>query len=71
LSHYYGSVNQTQGFDEFMNLVIDDAVEVTLADPKKDKAEERRKIGQSCKFRLTALANVAQVKFCSKATTSR
>jgi hypothetical protein len=54
-----------------MNLVIDDAVEVKLADPKKDKSEERRKIGQSRKFRLAALANVAQVKFCSKATTSR
>lgn len=33
-----------QGFDEFMNLVIDDAVEVTLAN--KDAPEERRKIGQ-------------------------
>ncbi|CBX90697.1 similar to small nuclear ribonucleoprotein E [Plenodomus lingam JN3] len=33
-----------RGFDEFMNLVIDDAVEVTLA--KKDAPEERRKVGQ-------------------------
>ncbi|USP73588.1 Small nuclear ribonucleoprotein E [Curvularia clavata] len=33
-----------RGFDEFMNLVIDDAIEVTLA--KKDAPEERRKIGQ-------------------------
>ena len=34
-----------RGFDEFMNLVIDDAVEVTL--PKKDgTGEERRKVGQ-------------------------
>jgi small nuclear ribonucleoprotein E len=33
-----------QGFDEFMNLVIDDATEVTLA--KKDAPEERRKVGQ-------------------------
>jgi small nuclear ribonucleoprotein E len=34
-----------QGFDEFMNLVIDEAVEVTIA--KKDGTpEERRKIGQ-------------------------
>jgi small nuclear ribonucleoprotein E len=34
-----------QGFDEFMNLVIDDAVEVTM--PKKDgTGEERRKVGQ-------------------------
>jgi len=32
-----------QGFDEFMNLVIDDASEVTLA--KKDKPESRRKLG--------------------------
>ncbi|KAF1913344.1 hypothetical protein BDU57DRAFT_541979 [Ampelomyces quisqualis] len=35
-----------RGFDEFMNLVIDDAVEVTLANPKKETAEERRNIGQ-------------------------
>jgi small nuclear ribonucleoprotein E len=33
-----------RGFDEFMNLVIDDAIEVTLA--KKDAPEERRKVGQ-------------------------
>ncbi|KAF1948599.1 Sm-like ribonucleo protein, partial [Byssothecium circinans] len=33
-----------RGFDEFMNLVIDDAEEVTLA--KKDTAEQRRKLGQ-------------------------
>ncbi|KAG9198648.1 hypothetical protein B5807_07209 [Epicoccum nigrum] len=34
-----------RGFDEFMNLVIDDAVEVTM--PKKDgTGEERRKVGQ-------------------------
>ncbi|KAH7120787.1 LSM domain-containing protein [Dendryphion nanum] len=33
-----------RGFDEFMNLVIDDAVEITLA--KKDAPEERRKLGQ-------------------------
>ncbi|KAJ4312481.1 mRNA splicing protein sme1 [Neodidymelliopsis sp. IMI 364377] len=32
-----------RGFDEFMNLVIDDAVEVST---KKDAPEERRKIGQ-------------------------
>lgn len=35
-----------QGFDEFMNLVIDEAVEVTLPDAKKDIAESRRNIGQ-------------------------
>jgi hypothetical protein len=33
-----------QGFDEFMNLVIDDAFEVKLA--KKDAPEERRKLGE-------------------------
>jgi len=33
-----------RGFDEFMNLVIDDAIEVTLA--KKDTPEERRNVGQ-------------------------
>lgn len=33
-----------RGFDEFMNLVIDDAVEVQV--PTKDKSETRRKLGQ-------------------------
>ena len=37
-------LTESQGFDEFMNLVIDDAQEVTLA--KKDKPESRRKLGQ-------------------------
>lgn len=32
-----------QGFDEFMNLVIDDVVEVKLA--TKEKQEERRSLG--------------------------
>jgi small nuclear ribonucleoprotein E len=36
--------DSSQGFDEFMNLVIDDAVEVTLA--KKESSEERRKLGE-------------------------
>ncbi|MCJ1440288.1 MAG: mRNA splicing protein sme1 [Stictis urceolatum] len=33
-----------RGFDEFMNLVIDDAIEVKLA--TKAEKEERRKLGQ-------------------------
>ncbi|KAL7272213.1 mRNA splicing protein sme1 [Rhizina undulata] len=33
-----------RGFDEFMNIVIDDAVEVKLA--TKDVAEKRRQLGQ-------------------------
>ncbi|KAM5482883.1 hypothetical protein McanCB56680_003398 [Microsporum canis] len=33
-----------KGFDEFMNLVVDDAVEVTLA--TKTEAESRRQLGQ-------------------------
>ncbi|KAJ4362962.1 hypothetical protein N0V83_010079 [Neocucurbitaria cava] len=33
-----------RGFDEFMNLVIDDAVEITLA--HGEVPEQRRKIGQ-------------------------
>jgi hypothetical protein len=37
--------DKEQGFDEFMNLVIDDAVEVTLANAKKETSEERRSIG--------------------------
>jgi small nuclear ribonucleoprotein E len=32
-----------QGFDEFMNLVVDDAVEVRLK--TKDEEESRRKLG--------------------------
>jgi len=34
-----------RGFDEFMNLVIDDAVEVRLA-MKENKEEKRRQLGQ-------------------------
>jgi len=34
-----------RGFDEFMNLVIDDAVEVQLA-MKGNKEEKRRQLGQ-------------------------
>jgi uncharacterized Zn ribbon protein len=33
-----------QGFDEFMNLVVDDAVEVKLATKEQD--ESRRSLGQ-------------------------
>lgn len=33
-----------QGFDEFMNLVIDDAVEVKVAN--KTDGESRRELGQ-------------------------
>ncbi|WEW59579.1 hypothetical protein PRK78_005053 [Emydomyces testavorans] len=33
-----------RGFDEFMNLVLDDAVEVVLA--SKEKGEQRRQLGQ-------------------------
>ncbi|KAF8416170.1 small nuclear ribonucleoprotein E [Tirmania nivea] len=33
-----------RGFDEFMNLVIDDAVEVKLA--TKEEGEKRRELGQ-------------------------
>ncbi|KKY14452.1 putative small nuclear ribonucleoprotein e [Phaeomoniella chlamydospora] len=35
---------KVRGFDEFMNLVIDDAVEVKQA--TKDTAETRRQLGQ-------------------------
>ena len=37
------SLNSAQGFDEFMNLVIDDAVEVRL--PTKTEEEKRRPLG--------------------------
>lgn len=33
-----------RGFDEFMNLVVDDAIEVTLA--TKQEPESRRELGQ-------------------------
>jgi hypothetical protein len=42
-----------------MNLVIDEAVEVTLANPKKETAEERREIGQSCKPCHISLAHAS------------
>jgi hypothetical protein len=53
-----------------MNLVIDEAVEVTLANPKKDTAEERREIGQSRRPCHISLANGSQARFCSRVTTS-
>lgn len=34
-----------QGFDEFMNLVVDDAIEVRMA--TKDEVESRRELGMS------------------------
>jgi small nuclear ribonucleoprotein E len=37
-------LTRPQGFDEFMNLVVDEAIEVTMA--TKDKEESRRKIGR-------------------------
>lgn len=37
-------LTDAQGFDEFMNLVIDDAVEVQV--PTKDRSESRRQLGQ-------------------------
>ncbi|KAL0633239.1 mRNA splicing protein sme1 [Maublancomyces gigas] len=33
-----------RGFDEFMNLVVDDAIEVRMA--TKDEVESRRELGQ-------------------------
>jgi small nuclear ribonucleoprotein (snRNP)-like protein len=53
------SLTRWQGFDEFMNLVIDDAVEVTLANAKKGTPEERRNIGQSCNRCLVSLADAS------------
>ena len=38
-----------QGFDEFMNLVIDDAVEVKQA-TKTDPEEKRRELGKILSF---------------------
>ena len=37
-------IQALQGFDEFMNLVIDDAVEVKQA-TKTDPSEKRRELG--------------------------
>jgi small nuclear ribonucleoprotein (snRNP)-like protein len=52
------SLTRRQGFDEFMNLVIDDAVEVTLANAKKETPEARRNIGQPGNCSLISLADV-------------
>lgn len=60
-----------QGFDEFMNLVIDDAIEVKLA--TKDEAESRRQLGMVCSSVYSGYARMLtaiQVKSCSRATTS-
>ena len=40
------NTDRWQGFDEFMNLVIDDAVEVKLVSKTNDK-ESRRSLGES------------------------
>jgi hypothetical protein len=61
--------DKEQGFDEFMNLVIDDAVEVTLANAKKETSEERRSIGVLDGQRHTHIANDTKAKSCSRATT--
>jgi len=53
-----------------MNLVIDDAVEVTLANAKKETPEERRSIGAYSTRKRRCTTNGRQAKFCSKATTS-
>jgi hypothetical protein len=53
-----------------MNLVIDEAVEVTLANTKKGTPEERRNIGEPSSRDFPLPANALQAKFCSKATTS-
>ncbi|KAK9773564.1 hypothetical protein SCAR479_09708 [Seiridium cardinale] len=62
-----------RGFDEFMNLVIDDAVEVKQI-TKTNPEEKRRALGMIQILRDTgdrAIANCCKAKFCSKATTSR
>lgn len=53
-----------QGFDEFMNLVIDDAVEVKQA--TKTEGESRRPLGmeaQNC-FNDYEVTNYVQAKYC-------
>lgn len=61
--------DSTQGFDEFMNLVIDDAVEVTLA--KKESPEERRKLGECIWLSgmRQRIADFVQARSSSKETT--
>ena len=56
-----------QGFDEFMNLVIDDAAEVFVKD-----AKPRRELGTSHASSLSSTDSEhgTQVAFFSKATTS-
>lgn len=66
-----------QGFDEFMNLVIDDAVEVKQV-TKTNPEEKRRQLGTTqrtpeptaLRFCI-CLANGLQAKFYSRATTFR
>jgi hypothetical protein len=53
-----------------MNLVIDDAVEVTLANAKKETPEERRSVGAYYTQNFTLFANIYQAKSYSRATTS-
>ena len=44
----------TQGFDEFMNLVIDDAIEVKQITKTNDK-ESRRSLGTHIIVKLAAI----------------
>ena len=56
------STNSLQGFDEFMNLVIDDAVEVKQA--TKTTEESRRSLGKlKWLFAIFQLLIFVQVKY--------
>ena len=67
-----------RGFDEFMNLVVDDAVEVKQpgkGQTAEDVKGQRRELGESEEelHRYTAEVQMltrVQVKFCSRETTS-
>ena len=58
-----------QGFDEFMNLVIDEAVEVKQA--TKTTEESRRQLGMAFMLHLRYELIKFQVKSCSKEITCR
>ena len=51
----------SQGFDEFMNLVIDDAVEVKLA--HKGEEEKRRELGRFTLACMISSADMAQARY--------
>lgn len=57
-----GFFTTAQGFDEFMNVVLEDAEEVFVKDSKTHKAGERVSLGASCTFALPEQKRPAHVR---------